>query len=74
MLSENYWIDVRILLHNGEDRKSQVEHSREALSFCGYPDCSIKMVQRKMDECKKRKKRVVPGNQKHVQEFTIDLE
>ena len=67
MLSENYWIDVRILLHNGEDRKSQVEHSREALSFCGYPDWSFKMVQRKMNEGENRKTRLVPGSSLDVQ-------
>ena len=51
------------IVTDDEDWKSEVEYSIEALSFSGYPDRCFKMVQRKMNEGKKRKKRVVPAYQ-----------
>ena len=50
-----------------EDRNSEVENIRKALSCLSQLDWSFKMVQRKMNEGKKRKKRVVPGNSWDVQ-------
>ena len=50
-----------------EDWKSEVEHIRKALLFCGYPDKSFKMVPREINEGKKRKKREVSGNSLEVQ-------
>ncbi len=41
-----------------EDRKNEVEHVREALSVCGYPEWSFKLVEKQMkaQNIKKKKK------------------